>query len=108
MDNQFKSWAIVELMGHSRMAGFVEAVEVAGRGMLRVDVPECEGHEKFTRYVSPSALYALTPVTEEMARRASAAFRPAPVQLWQLPALPQPASVTAVDDGESYEEGVED
>ena len=107
MDNRFKSWAIVELMGHSRMAGFVEAVEVAGHGMLRVDVPECEGHEKFTRYVSPSALYAMTPVTEETARRASAAFRPAPVQLWQLPALPQPANVPAVDESDPYEKEIE-
>jgi hypothetical protein len=36
----FAGWAIVELMGHRRLAGYVQEVELAGAGMLRLDVPE--------------------------------------------------------------------
>jgi hypothetical protein len=39
-DERFKGWAILELMGgHRRLAGYVQEVELAGHGMLRVDVP---------------------------------------------------------------------
>lgn len=40
----FEGWAILELMGHRRLAGHVRAVEIAGAGMLRLDVPSgCTG-----------------------------------------------------------------
>jgi hypothetical protein len=38
-DEPFEGWAIVELMGHRRLAGYVREVELAGAGMLRLDVP---------------------------------------------------------------------
>lgn len=39
-DSLFEGWAIVELMGHRRLAGWVSEVEIAGAPMLRLDVPE--------------------------------------------------------------------
>lgn len=36
----FEGWAILELMGHRRLGGYVTEVELAGHGMLRLDVPE--------------------------------------------------------------------
>lgn len=36
----FEGWAIVELMGHRRLGGYVHEVELAGAAMLRIDVPE--------------------------------------------------------------------
>lgn len=38
-DETFEGWAILELMGHRRLAGYVREVEVAGAGMLRLDIP---------------------------------------------------------------------
>lgn len=35
----FEGWAILELMGHRRLAGYVREVELAGAGLLRLDVP---------------------------------------------------------------------
>lgn len=35
-------WALVELMGHTRIAGLVTEVEFGGAKMIRVDVPEVE------------------------------------------------------------------
>lgn len=40
----FESWAILELMGHRRLAGYVREITLAGAGMLRIDVPSyCAG-----------------------------------------------------------------
>ena len=87
---EFEGWAILELMGHRKMAGYVREVEIAGQGMLRIDVPS---NPAATQFISPGALYALTPTTENMARRVSASSRVEPVSRWELP-MPAPA-----DDG---------
>lgn len=36
----YEGWAIVELMGHRRLAGYVRQAEQFGVAMLRLDVPE--------------------------------------------------------------------
>lgn len=93
------SWMIVELMGHQRMAGEVTEVTVAGKGFLRIDVPATDSEPAFTRFVSPDSVYALNPCSEDVARRAAAAFRPRVVDEWELPsrALP-PATLNARED----------
>lgn len=91
--SSLKTWAIVELMGHQRMAGEISEVTVAGHGFIRIDVPATPNVPAFTRMVSPAALYAINPTTEDLARRAAEAFQPRPVQEWELPkALPPAAS----------------
>lgn len=100
-----EGWAILELMGHQRMAGYVKETTIAGAGMLEVRVPECEGAEAFTRYVSPSSLYALTPCTEATARRCAEAFRPKPVNEWELPQPALPAGHSPPERGTDEEEG---
>jgi hypothetical protein len=37
---EFKTWAIVEVVGHVECAGFVTSETIAGSAMLRIDVPE--------------------------------------------------------------------
>lgn len=94
----FEGWAILELMGHRRLAGYVTEQEIAGAGMLRIDVPG-EGEEvQATQFYSPSSLYCLTPVTEEVARGLAARTRPAPVQRWELPAPRGPEPREDPDD----------
>lgn len=47
--SQFESWAILELLGHRRLAGFVRETMIAGAGLLRIDVPsQCEGGDQVT------------------------------------------------------------
>jgi len=78
-----ETWAIVELFGHSQIAGLISEEEVAGAMFLRVDVPAVtEGREPFTRYFGNGAIYSITPVAEEIARRAVEALRPRPVTVW--------------------------
>ena len=94
----FEGWAILELMGHRRLAGYVTEQEIAGAGMLRIDVPG-EGDEVHaTQFYSPSSLYCLTPVAEEVARGLARRTKPAPVQRWELPAAPEGPRVVAEED----------
>lgn len=81
----FEGWAILELMGHRRLGGYVAEATVAGAGFLRIDVPGEDGPEA-TQFYSPSSVYCLTPVTEAMARAVAARNQPQPVQRWELPA----------------------
>jgi hypothetical protein len=82
-NDAFADWAILELMGHRRLGGFVREEEIAGAGLLRIDIP-CE--PPVTQFYSPQALYALTPTTEEIARALAQRFRPEPVHRYELPA----------------------
>lgn len=86
----FEGWAILELMGHRRLAGYVTEQEIAGAGMLRIDVPGDNDGVHATHFYSPSSLYCLTPVTEEVARGLAARTKPTPVQRWELPAPREP------------------
>lgn len=58
--------AVVELLGHQRIAGFVSEIQVAGSPFLNVEVPSCDDREGFTRYYSPSAIYCINPTTEQV------------------------------------------
>lgn len=87
---QLDEWMVVELMGHRRLAGRVREVQIAGAGFLRLDIPATDGHGPETQFVAPSSVYALHPTTEDIATRAAAHFRPAPVSRWELEAKPQP------------------
>lgn len=100
----FESWCIVELMGHQRMAGFVSEQTIGGASFIRIDVPEVDGAAAFTRYLSAGSIYAINPTTEDLARQAAVAFRPRPVQPYELTrtqALPAPA-IHDDDDGGSW------
>lgn len=85
MENKtFKDWAILELMGHRRLAGMVSDVQIGGASFLRIDIP---GEETaITQFYSPQAVYCITPCTEAVAR-AIAKECEAPVSKWDLPQL---------------------
>lgn len=82
-DTAFEGWFVVEMMGHRKLAGYVREVTVAGAGLLRVDVPgdEAAGVQPATQFYPPSAIYCLTPTTEEIARTAARSWRPAAERL---------------------------
>ena len=64
---EFKCWAVVEIKGYRSLVGFVTECEIAGCGMLRVDVPGNEA-KQFSQYVNPTSVHAMTPISEEAAR----------------------------------------
>ena len=94
----FREWAILELFGHRRLGGLVTEVERFGTKMLRIDIPGPEDRA-VTQFYGGSAIYGLTPTTDEIARAFAVNNQQAPVSRWDLtPALA--ARVAGGDDDE--------
>lgn len=89
------AWAVVELFGHIRHAGLVQEVTVLGATMGRVDVPDAKDPAKThaTHFFAGSAVFRITPCTEELARRVAAEAQ----GVWTNLQLPSPHE--HVDDG---------
>ncbi len=110
---RLETWAIVEVMGHNRFAGYVQQVPMGGAAMIRVDVPEIpDGEEEydiyektdsgayravkktrpisgtpaFTKFLGVSSIFAITPCSKEVAIAAVRQFRSAPVTILDMPA----------------------
>lgn len=81
-----EGWAVLELMGHRKLAGQVSVVQIGGHAFFRIDVPDPGAHGS-TQFYSPAAVYCLTPTTEEVARGYAARVQPRPVERWELPQL---------------------
>lgn len=82
----FESWCLLELMGHRKLAGFVREATIAGGSFLRIDVfPGQAAVATITQFYPPGSVYALTPITEDLARRFASQAKPEPVAEWELP-----------------------
>jgi hypothetical protein len=81
---KFDLWCMVELFGHQRIAGKCTEQNVAGTNMLRVDVPETKGRQAFTRFLSSGAIYAINPVSEEVARQVAENLQITPVSVFDV------------------------
>ena len=81
---KFDLWCVVELFGHSRIAGRCTEQNVAGTNMLRVDVPDTSNQPGFTRFLSSGAIYAINPVSEEVARQMAENLQIQPVNIWDV------------------------
>jgi hypothetical protein len=81
---KFETWAIVELFGHNQIAGKCSEQNIAGSNMLRVDVPETNNNPAFSRLLGSGAIYAINPVTEEVARHWAKSLRVAPLTSWDV------------------------
>lgn len=95
----FDEWCIVELLGHRRIAARVREQTVAGAGFLRLDEPGGR-----TQLVSPAAVYALHPTTEEVVTAMASQWQTEPIARWELPSPPQAHDDAAEDRGEIDDE----
>lgn len=96
LGDSFEGWAILEVMGHRRMGGMVQEVQLAGAGFLRIDIPTIG--DTITQFYPPSSIYCLTPTTEAMARAVALANQQQPVSRWELPAMDVDARRVAAAD----------
>lgn len=85
--DNFDMWAIVELMGHRKIAGRVSEQIIAGTPLLRIDVPHTPGAPGFTTYYGGSAIYSLTPCAEQICIGYATAHRERPVETYELKQL---------------------
>lgn len=99
-DATFEGWAILELMGHRRLGGHLSEATIAGGAFIRIDVPSPDDKGNATQFYSPSAVYCVTPTTEETARAVAKLAQPAPVNRWELPQLPAATEYSDHDDHE--------
>lgn len=110
--NQIETWAIVEIMGHTRLAGMAKTEPFGTVMMLRVDVPElAEKRTKrqaswdddgryfetpqevedvqpaeaaYTRFFGLQAVFSITPCDEPTARAALERMRKSPAKTLRL------------------------
>ena len=75
-----------EIFGHTKIAGKVSEATIGGCSFVRVDVPEFNGREAFTKFYGNGAIYPMTPCSEEAARAALKHIVPEPVNIW-MPVL---------------------
>ncbi len=78
------AFCIVDLFGHTKIAGMVSEQDIGGSGFVRVDVPETNGQKAFTRFFGPGAIYAIQPVDRETGLAAVRAFQVKPIDLWTI------------------------
>jgi hypothetical protein len=83
---KFEEWALLELFGHQRLAGLVTEIQLGGVSFVRVDVPgdTKKAPTKLTRMYNPSAIYSITPVTEETARMIAKNISVEPITRWDM------------------------
>lgn len=115
-------WAILELMGHRKLAGFVsddmglvridvytEDPEILMPGADRVRVVRTGAAPTATQWYGRAAIYCITASTMDMCLRLAQSHQPAPVGRWELAeragvgAGPEPDDADVEpDDGISY------
>jgi hypothetical protein len=118
----FASWAIVEVMGHTRVAGKVTEEAIAGVNMLRVDIPQVTKKSfiydyaqakqiatettipAYTRYFGGTSIFSITPCSEEIAASAAANHSSEPPIALALPAAKPVGETASAPVGGSYED----
>lgn len=97
-NENFNLWCIVELFGHNRIAGKCSEQNIAGNNFLRVDVPETKSLPAFTRFLNHAAIYAINPVTEEVARDRAEVYNCAPIDQWDARVMLEKINSSLKDD----------
>jgi hypothetical protein len=81
---KFEQWVMLELFGHNKIAGLATETTIAGGSFLQIDVPETKTNPAFTRLLNPSAIYAINPVTEAVARAYAENLNVKPIESWDI------------------------
>jgi hypothetical protein len=100
---KFEEWAVLELFGHQRLAGMVTEIQLGGASFDRVDEPGDSGW-KLTKMYNPSAIYSITPVTEETARMVAKSVSGEPITRWDVADMVREAKKTLRPAAEETED----
>lgn len=81
---KFESWAIVEIMGHVKLAGMATTQVFGSTVLLRVDIPETEQQPAHTQYYGMNSIYSLKPCDEETARLHAKVLNVTPIMEYEV------------------------
>lgn len=85
-----ETWAYVEIMGHSKVAGRVSERKIGVSVMLQVDVPKLNEGFSHSELYSPGSIFSIKPTSEEWCRKYISQRVSYPV----LPYIEQPKQLT--------------
>ncbi len=112
-DDKPPTFAVVELLGHVKLAGKLSQEERFGTVLGRLDIWTEDGFA--TQYFGGGAVYRITVVTEAVARQVARSASPAPISPWDYPKMltgPEMANVQerneARDGGEQDDDDFSD
>ena len=80
----FRSWGMLDLFGHVRLAGELSEETIGGCHFIRVDVPEVGVIPAHTRFFTQGAIYSMTPMAEATARKLANYLQSTPVNAYEL------------------------
>ena len=102
---KFSEWAIVEMMGHRKVAAHVGDSEIGGSSLLRLDVLGSDGEIERTEYIGVGSIYCLTIVTEETAKVVAKNNSPRPAWAYSPAARALPSGINRdfIDAGDEDE-----
>lgn len=92
-------WAIVDLMGHLRLAGKLTEEERFGAKMGRLEIPQADGSFR-TEWFGGASVYKISAVTEEVARGYAQQNPSPPVSPWDVRAMMTPKLPPPDRDGD--------
>ncbi len=100
---KFEMFMVVELFGHQKISGKVSEQTIGGNGFIRVDVPQTTRRDGFTKFYGGGAIYAMTPVSEQVAKLMAERLQSEPVSEYTLSQelqkmLSDPAEVPPIDE----------
>ena len=78
---KIETWALVELMGHSKVVGRVSDSSWAD---VRVDVLDTKGNFDRTEHIGKSAIYRITEISKDVAFTLALQHAPEPSFAWSL------------------------
>ncbi len=128
--SKFEGWAVVEMFGHSREAGYVTTEYFGSGALFRIEVPElperevtlvrpewidgklaCAGSKVLrlavqgrTRFIGPGAVYAMNPCSEEAALKAIEALSTRGVKVVELVTQKELVAASSLPGEDDYEE----
>lgn len=103
-ESNFEGWCILEIMGHRKLGGYIQEANMYGASFIRLDTFTEQGEVGATQFYNPTAVYAITPTTQEIAIAFGLSHQPAPVQQWELPKFKAPAVIAPFADDEDEDE----
>lgn len=108
MMDKADEWAIVELMGHVKLAGRLTEVERFGSKMGRLDIPQDDGNY-ITQFFGGGSVYRITAVSEDVAKAVAKGNQSHPVSAWDWPkALPERQPAPSIHDDSEDEDDFDD